>query len=175
MILFVVLAIAAVVAIALVAVGRLTYRLEDEAPTSVYDVAEAVEFVADRLPDDVTAQLSYDDVRDMLLWHLDYLEDRGVAREFGDNVTSGPLVAAEDEGLAYVLGRATDAGHGGRGHVGGAGARRLVGLPRGHRCHRGQGAGTARSDDLNCSQNCRAPLAPHWHTGRTEERRWSTT
>lgn len=108
-ILFVVLAVAAVVAIGLVAVGRLTYRLEDEAPTSVYDVAEAVEFVADRLPDDITAQLSYDDVRDMLLWHLDYLEDRGVAREFGDNVTSGPLVAAEDEGLAYVLGKATDA------------------------------------------------------------------
>jgi hypothetical protein len=109
-ILFVVLTVLAVAVIGLVALGRLTYQLEDAAPTSVYDVAEAVEFVADRLPDEVTAELSYDDVRSMLLWHVDYLEDRGVARESGDDVTSGPLVAAEDEALAYVLGKATEAG-----------------------------------------------------------------
>jgi hypothetical protein len=109
LIVLVVLTAVIVVAIALVTIGRLTYRLEEEPPTSVYDLEEAVEFVADRLPDEMTAQLTYDDVRSLLLWHLDYLEDRGVAREYGDNVTSGPLVAAEDEGLAYVLGRAADA------------------------------------------------------------------
>jgi hypothetical protein len=107
---FIVLTVVAVVVIGLVALGRLTYRLEEEPPTSVYDLEEAVEFVADRLPDQITAELSYDDVRTLLLWHLDYLEDRGVARESGDNVTSGPLVAAEDDALAYVLGKATDAG-----------------------------------------------------------------
>jgi len=107
---FVVLAVVAVVVIALVTLGRLSYRLEDEAPTSVFDVAEAVEFVADRLPGETTAELSYDDVRALLLWHLDYFEDRGEARDSGDTVTSGPSVAAEDEALAYVLGRATDAG-----------------------------------------------------------------
>jgi hypothetical protein len=109
LIVLVVLTAVIVVVIALVTIGRLTYRLEEEPPTSVYDLEEAVEFVADRLPDEMTAQLTYDDVRSLLLWHLDYLEDRGVAREYGDNVTSGPLVAAEDEGLAYVLGRAADA------------------------------------------------------------------
>jgi len=106
----IVVAVVAVVVIGLVTVGRVTYRLEAEPPTSVYDLAEATEFVADRLPDDVTAQLSYEELRDMLVWHLDYLEDRGVARDSGDNVTSGPLVAAEDDALAYVLGRAGDAG-----------------------------------------------------------------
>lgn len=107
---FIVLTIVAVVVIGLVALGRLTYRLEDEPPTSVYDLEEAVEFVADQLPDELTAELTFDDVRALLLWHLDYLEDRGVARDSGENVTSGPLVAAEDEGLAFVLGKATEAG-----------------------------------------------------------------
>jgi hypothetical protein len=107
---FVVLTVAAVAVIGLVALGRLTYQLEDAAPTSVYDMAEAVEFVADRLPGEITSQLSYDDVQALLTWHVDYLEDRGVARDHGENVTSGPLVAAEDEGLAFVLGKATEAG-----------------------------------------------------------------
>ncbi|MCD9623424.1 hypothetical protein [Rhabdothermincola salaria] len=110
LIVFVVLTVVAVLVIALVTIGRLTYRLEDEPPTSVYDLEEAVEFVADRLPEEMTAELTYDDVRALLLWHLDYLEDRGVARDFGENDTSGPLVAAEDEGLAYVLGKAAEGG-----------------------------------------------------------------
>lgn len=109
-IVFVVLTAVAVVVIGLVTLGRLTARLEDAPPTSVYEVAEAVEYVADRLPDELTAQLSFDDVRDLLLWHLDYLEDRGVARDSGDATVSGPLVAADDDGVAYVLGKATDAG-----------------------------------------------------------------
>jgi hypothetical protein len=110
LILLIVITVVAVLVIGLVTIGRLTYRLEAEAPTSLYFLPEAVEFVADRLPDDVTAQLSFDDVQDLLVWHLEYLEDRGVARDHGDNVTSGPLVAAEDDGLAYVLGKASDAG-----------------------------------------------------------------
>lgn len=109
LIVLVVLTIVAVLVIALVTIGKLTYRMEAEAPTSLYFLPEAVEFVADRLPDEVTAQLSYDDVRDLLVWHLEYLEDRGVARDHGDGLTTGPLVAAEDEGLAYVLGQASDA------------------------------------------------------------------
>jgi hypothetical protein len=110
LVVLIVVAVLAIVVIGLVTVGRVTYRLEAEPPTSVYDIAEAVEFVAERLPDDVTAQLSFEELRDLLVWHLEYLEDRGVARDFGDNVTSGPLVAAEDDALAYVLGRAGDAG-----------------------------------------------------------------
>jgi hypothetical protein len=110
LVVLIVVAVVAVVVIGLVTVGRVTYRLEAEPPTSVYDIAEAVEFVAERLPDDVTAQLTFDELHDLLVWHVEYLEDRGVARESGDNVTSGPLVAAEDEALAYVLGHAGDAG-----------------------------------------------------------------
>ena len=100
-----------VVAIALVAVGRVTWTLEGQARPSVYAVDEAVEYVADRLPDEVTAALSYDDVRELLQWHIEYLADRGIAAGLGDDRSvAGPLVAAEDDALAHVLGRAGDAG-----------------------------------------------------------------
>jgi hypothetical protein len=73
---------------------------------------EAVPFVADRLDDDVTAQLSYDDVRAILGWHLDYLELKGVAGENDHDLAHlppGPNLTADDEGVAYVLGRASEA------------------------------------------------------------------
>ena len=109
-IVFIVVAALLVLVIGLVAVGQLAGRLAAEPPTSLYDLDEAVEFVADRLPEDVTADLTYDDVRKMLTWHLDYLRDRGIARSQGENeLVSGPLVAAEDDALAYVLGRAAEA------------------------------------------------------------------
>ena len=109
-IVFIVVAALLVLVIGLVAVGQLAGRLAAQAPTSLYDLDEAVEFVADRLPEDVTADLTYDDVRKMLTWHLDYLRDRGIARSQGENeLVSGPLVAAEDDALAYVLGRAAEA------------------------------------------------------------------
>lgn len=108
---FIVLAAVAVLVIGLVAVGRLAGQLAEQPRPAVYDRAEAVDFVADRLPDDVTAQLSYDELAQLLQWHLDYMEERGVARAQGvHNVASGPLVAAEDDALAYVIGKASDAG-----------------------------------------------------------------
>ena len=108
---FAVLAAVIVVVIALVTVGRITGELVDAAPTSIYDLDEAVQFVADRLPDEVTAQLSFDDVRALLVWHIEYLEDRGVARRQGVNeLAAGPLVAAENDAVAYVLGRAAVVG-----------------------------------------------------------------
>jgi hypothetical protein len=108
---FAVLAAVIVVVIALVTVGRITGELVDAAPTSIYDLDEAVEFVADRLPDEVTAQLSFDDVRALLVWHIEYLEERGVARRQGVNeLAAGPLVAAENDAVAYVLGRAAAVG-----------------------------------------------------------------
>jgi len=110
---FIVLSAIAVLVIGLVAVGRLAGQLAEQPRPAVYDRAEAVDFVADRLPDDVTAELSYDELAQILQWHLDYLEERGVARAQGvDDVASGPLVAAEDDALAYVIGRSIDAGLG---------------------------------------------------------------
>ena len=52
--LLVIIAAVIVVAIALVAIGAVTGRLADEPRRSVFDLDEAVESVADRLPDDIT-------------------------------------------------------------------------------------------------------------------------
>ena len=108
---FIVVAALVVLIIGLLAVGRLAGQMAVQPRTSIYDRAEAVEFVAEKLPDDVTAQLTYDDLALLLQWHLDYLAERGVARPQGPaEIASGPLVAAEDDALAYVIGRASEAG-----------------------------------------------------------------
>lgn len=108
---FIVLSAVAVLVIGLLAVGRLAGQLAEQPRPAVYDRAEAVDFVADRLADDVTAQLSYEELATLLQWHLDYMEELGVARAQGvDRVASGPLVAAEDDALAFVIGKATEAG-----------------------------------------------------------------
>ena len=60
---FIILSALAVVAIGLVAVGRLAGQLAEQPRPALYDRAEAVDFVADRLPDDVTAQLTYTNSR----------------------------------------------------------------------------------------------------------------
>jgi hypothetical protein len=95
-----------VVVIALVAVGREALTLGTQPKQAHFDLEEAVHFVADRLPDDVTARLSYDDVRSLLRWHLEYLRDRGVPIRRDQAARGGPVVVDDDEGIAFVLGRA---------------------------------------------------------------------
>jgi hypothetical protein len=92
--------------IAAVAVGSVTGRLARSPRRSVYDLDEAVVFVSERLPDELTAELSYDDVRAVLGFHCDYLADKGVASaKTADEIGSGLVVVTDDEPLAYVLGR----------------------------------------------------------------------
>jgi hypothetical protein len=109
-ILVVVLAAVAVVAIALVAVGREAFTLGAQPKQAHFDLEEAVTFVADRLPDEVTAVLSFDDVRSILRWHLEYLRDRGVPVRRDQSASGGPVVVEDDEGVAWVLGKADEVG-----------------------------------------------------------------
>src|SRR3954469_8736441 len=107
-VLFVVAAVLVIV-IALVAVGREAFTMGAQPKQAHFDLEEAVDFVADRLPDEVTAILTFDDVRSILRWHLEYLRDRGVPVR-RDQTAGGPVVIEDDEGVAWVLGRADDAG-----------------------------------------------------------------
>ncbi len=112
-VLLAVVAALAVVIIGLLAVGAVTGRLSQEAPRTIFDLDQAVADVADHLPPDATAVLSYDDVRMLLGWYVDYLEDKGVAWESDhelEGLPKGPIVAEDDEAVAYVLGEATEAG-----------------------------------------------------------------
>ena len=108
--LFVVLAAVTTFVIAAVAVGSTTAQLAVRSRRSVYDIEEAVVFVADRLPAEVTAQIGYDDVRVVLGWNLDYLEAKGIASaRTADDPGSGLIVVGDAEPLAWILGRVDEA------------------------------------------------------------------
>ena len=63
---FIVLAALCTFVIAAVVVGREARRLDAMPARATIDIDEQVLFVADRLPDEVTSELSYGDVRQIL-------------------------------------------------------------------------------------------------------------
>ncbi len=96
--------LAAVVVIAFVSVGIAVGRLEQETAPSVYRLSQAVTYVADHLPDEVTARISYDDVQTVLGWHLDWFAAVGLAtshgQELGDSAVAVGDMAVADTGAA---------------------------------------------------------------------------
>lgn len=101
-------ALAAVVcfAIAAATIGGVTGSLARRPRRSVYDLEEATEFVAERLPAELTAQLSYDDVEAVLAAHCDYLAAKGIASaRTADDIGTDLVVVPDDEPIAWVIGR----------------------------------------------------------------------
>jgi hypothetical protein len=96
-------------AIAAVAIGRATFSAATTARQSVFDLDEAVDFVADRLPYELQARLSHDDVRAVLGWMLDELERVDVAferDELRDDHEDAEVVVDDHDMAARVIGRA---------------------------------------------------------------------
>ena len=103
--LFIALAVCATFVIAAVTVGGVTADLATRPKRSTYDLEEAVVFVGDQLPQDVTSEISYEDVQAVLLAHLAYLEKKGVASyATADEIGDGFIVVSDDEPLAFVIG-----------------------------------------------------------------------
>ena len=105
------------VALAGYAVMRVSSRLAHTRARAVYDLFEAVEFVAERLPDALSAKLSYDDVQDILLWRLDHLRLKGSATYGRGDVTAteaegrdDEVVTSDDDSVDYVLAKAIESG-----------------------------------------------------------------
>lgn len=95
--------------IAAVSIGGVTARLAQRPRASVYDLEEAVEWVAEDLPGEITAAVSYDDVRAVLSWYVEYLTAKGVATEATAAEIHGDVVVVpEDERLGWVLGRSDE-------------------------------------------------------------------
>jgi hypothetical protein len=86
--LFLIVGLVIVVVIGLVVLGRETARLADVARPAVFDLTEAVDFIADRLPEATQTRISHDDVRWVLLADADLLED-ATAELPPDHDTSG--------------------------------------------------------------------------------------
>jgi hypothetical protein len=97
--------------IATAAVGSVTGTLAQRPRRSVYDLAEATHFVADRLPSDITARLSYDEVEAVLGAHCDYLTARGLASSrAADDIGEDLVVISDDDSTAWIIGNLEEAG-----------------------------------------------------------------
>ena len=104
-VLYIVLAVAVVFFIAAVLIGREARRLDAEPPRAVFDIDEATEWVANHLPFEITAVLSYADVRQILEWNLEFLKARGMTTAEG-GAPEGAVVVGPEEVSDFVLGRA---------------------------------------------------------------------
>lgn len=106
MIIWVVAGLIGTFLIATLSIGLTAGSLASRPRRSVYDLEEAMNFVAGRLDDEMTAVVSYEQVGEVLQFHCEYLELKGVASErTADDVGSDLVVVPDDEPVAYVLGR----------------------------------------------------------------------
>jgi hypothetical protein len=108
---FVVIGAVVVVAIAVVAIGVAVGRLEHETAPAIYELEDAVEFIAEELPEEVTARVSFDDVRTVLRWHLDWFTTVGLATRYGQDLGDEAVavgdwaVAADQAAVDAVVAR----------------------------------------------------------------------
>jgi hypothetical protein len=100
--------VAAVLTFAIAAgtIGREAHRLDAISPRAVYQLDEAVDFVADRLPAASQARLTPGEVEELLRAHLRWLHEQGLqpdrvvdARQAIDD----QVVVSEDGLVAYLL------------------------------------------------------------------------
>jgi hypothetical protein len=107
---------AIVFVIGAVAIGREARRLDTFSPVPTLDVEEAVDWIAEHLPEDLAGRLGYPDVRRILDWQLAELERRGLAHE--SIVVHGPagrvvsdLTVVDDAMVATLVERSALDGH----------------------------------------------------------------
>jgi hypothetical protein len=104
--LFAGLAAIATFAIAAGTIGREAHRLDAVAPRAVYQLDEAVDYVADRLPADSQARLTPAEVEALLTAHLRWLHEKGLQPDRAVDVRQTideDVVLSEDALVAYLL------------------------------------------------------------------------
>jgi hypothetical protein len=99
-----------VLVIALVAVGREAFTLASQPRQALFDVDEAVDFVADAVPAEVQARITYDDVRALLRFHLEHIAAKGAPAERWNAGRSRLVVVDDEEGAEVLMQRAIAAG-----------------------------------------------------------------
>ena len=110
---FLVLSIISVFVIAAVVIGREARRLDAVAPRVVYEIDAAVEFVADSLPAETQARLTLDELRELLIGHINWLSDRNlVPQDVIDRRQDidSPLIVDETHLAAHLLNEANKRG-----------------------------------------------------------------
>ena len=109
-VLAVVVAVVAVVLIALLVVGRETAALARQPKQALFDVDEAVDFVADGLPPEISGRITYDDVRALLRFHLEHIAAAGAPAERWNAGRSRLVIVDDEEGAEVLMRRAIEDG-----------------------------------------------------------------
>ena len=105
-----VLLVAIVFGVAAVVIGREARRLDARSPNPTFNIDDAVDWVADRLPFEISAVLSHGDVRQIIDWNLEYFRTRGVSGNGSSTHVPGPVVVGGAETVDYVMHQAELAG-----------------------------------------------------------------
>lgn len=107
--LFVAAAAVSVFLIAALTIGREARRLDALAPRAVYEIEEAVDFVAGVLPEVTQGRLTPEELLQLLVEHLNWLHAKGLLPDKvidrPQDITT-PVVVSEDTLLAHLLGAA---------------------------------------------------------------------
>jgi hypothetical protein len=102
-----------VFAIAAGTIGREAHRLDALAPRAVYEIEQAVEFVAEHLPHTSQGRLTYDELEQLLTFHLRWLHAKGLQP---DGVIDRPqdivlpVIVEETTEIAFLIAQAEHAG-----------------------------------------------------------------
>ena len=110
--LFLALSVLSVFVVAAVVIGREAHRLDGVAPRAVYDIDEATSFVADRLPSNSQARLTYEELKKMLVLHMRWLHEKGLQPVDVIDRRQNPdweVVVGEESLTAYLFGQAEGA------------------------------------------------------------------
>lgn len=107
---FVVLIGVVLFVIAAIAIGRETNRLEQLAPKPNFETDTAAIWIGDRLARQHTAQLSYDDVHQIVLWSTEFFGQIGLRADAPVDASAAgsqqPTVVDIDAMTAHVVSRA---------------------------------------------------------------------
>ncbi|MCU1393868.1 MAG: hypothetical protein JWM34_2296 [Ilumatobacteraceae bacterium] len=114
---FIIVAALFTFALAAAVVGREAHRLDALSPRVVYVEEQALSFVAELLPEDTQGRLTLDDLRQLLTFHLRWLNQKGLQPDGvidrrqdideevvveGDSVTAFLLGEAERNGVEIL-------------------------------------------------------------------------
>lgn len=97
-----IIAAVVIVVVAFLAVGHAVGSTEAMPAQIVVDVHEAIEFCAEAIPDEITAVLTYDELRRLLRLHLEWIQAYHWSPE---GMATGPIVFEQFDALDYVMER----------------------------------------------------------------------
>ena len=98
--LFLLVGAALVVAVGFVAVGSAVGRLERSASPVVFEVDDAVDWVAERLPEEAATVLRRDEVVEVVGWWLEFVADAGLSTEHGQELGEEALRPTDGDTVA---------------------------------------------------------------------------